>query len=576
MGLTAALADDEADVARPKGKTKAKPAFAQHGEHAAICLTRRAMTMMRDFIKDELGYYEAEKFRSVFALRILVDNFDAFRCWIDDNDEGEVDVLFEPLVKIVESYRDNLYAAAQERIADGYVLFDDLPVAFKKGGEVACGRGDTLRGGIIDDVSIHRGLFSYVEVKLRAFGVCGSTPSEIAFSFYIEYFDDLKSLSEIGVIPITDRLKERLSDRGRRYRDLVSSVSYVSYDADLVIPSYFGDRLYNARGRVVIDAKNFRRLDNSTAQWCERRLIGQRIGRDGNRDYDDDDEESTRQEAIADGDLWRTPPYVLGFSMRAKRWGCMLVSQISDIAWRGDAFDKLVLPDAQKRMVHALVEHSQGTFTDIIDGKGGGTIFLLHGTPGVGKTTLAEATAEVLRRPLYMVSVGELGTTAINLEARLAQILDLAAAWNAVILIDEADIFLEQRDSNNIERNAMVAIFLRLLEYHDGVLFLTTNRVKEIDDAFLSRLSMAIQFGATAASARIKVWNNLFEAAGVDISAHNLDLDALARHQINNRQIKNAIRNALILSKAQGRAITQDDVEGVVRATLEFISEIKR
>lgn len=39
-------------------------------------------------------------------------------------------------------------------------------------------------------------------------------------------------------------------------------------------------------------------------------------------------------------------------------------------------------------------------------------------------------------------------------------------------------------------RNSLVATFLRLLEYHSGVLFLTTNRVKAFDEAFLSRVSV--------------------------------------------------------------------------------------
>jgi len=40
----------------------------------------------------------------------------------------------------------------------------------------------------------------------------------------------------------------------------------------------------------------------------------------------------------------------------------------------------------------------------------------------------------------------------------------------------------------------MVGIFLRLLEYHQGVLFLTTNRVKSFDSAFHSRISVALKY----------------------------------------------------------------------------------
>lgn len=61
------------------------------------------------------------------------------------------------------------------------------------------------------------------------------------------------------------------------------------------------------------------------------------------------------------------------------------------------------------------------------------------GRPGVGKTLTAEGIADHLKRPLYMVSAGELGIDASTLEKRLTTILDISFTWNAVLLIDEAD-----------------------------------------------------------------------------------------------------------------------------------------
>ena len=86
---------------------------------------------------------------------------------------------------------------------------------------------------------------------------------------------------------------------------------------------------------------------------------------------------------------------------------------------------------------------------------------------GVGKTLTSEAIAEHLHHPLYSVTVGELGTNTKDLETKLQEILEVASesnddeidssgVWNAVILIDEADIFLEKRSDNDIVRNAMV------------------------------------------------------------------------------------------------------------------------
>jgi SpoVK/Ycf46/Vps4 family AAA+-type ATPase len=59
---------------------------------------------------------------------------------------------------------------------------------------------------------------------------------------------------------------------------------------------------------------------------------------------------------------------------------------------------------------------------DLVQGKGEGTVFLLYGQPGCGKTLTAEAVAEHLQKPLYSLSLGTLGTTASDLEQRLGRL----------------------------------------------------------------------------------------------------------------------------------------------------------
>lgn len=76
----------------------------------------------------------------------------------------------------------------------------------------------------------------------------------------------------------------------------------------------------------------------------------------------------------------------------------------------------------------------------------------------LGKTFSAEATSEHVRRPLYVIGGGDLGTTAASLDDALEKIFDVATAWKAIVLIDEADVFLEQRSLHDLERNAMVAV----------------------------------------------------------------------------------------------------------------------
>ena len=128
----------------------------------------------------------------------------------------------------------------------------------------------------------------------------------------------------------------------------------------------------------------------------------------------------------------------------------------------------------------------------MVRGKGRGLIGLLSGRPGSGKTLSAEAVSQLTRKPLYTVSAGELGEKPQEVDEKLTMILALAVTWDAVVLLDEADVFLQTRDDNNITRNALVSIFLRQLEYFEGLLILTTNRIGKSASLAVATGSMKI------------------------------------------------------------------------------------
>ena len=92
-------------------------------------------------------------------------------------------------------------------------------------------------------------------------------------------------------------------------------------------------------------------------------------------------------------------------------------------------------------MLQSLVEaHNNDLgFDDFVQGKGHGLVINLFGPPGVGKTLSAEATSEHVRRPLYVVGGGDVGTTAATLDSTLQQVFDIATSWKAIVLIDEVN-----------------------------------------------------------------------------------------------------------------------------------------
>jgi AAA+ superfamily predicted ATPase len=139
------------------------------------------------------------------------------------------------------------------------------------------------------------------------------------------------------------------------------------------------------------------------------------------------------------------------------------------------------------------------------------------------------------------VSAGELGRTAEELEERLSLIFERASKWNALLLLDEADVFLEQRSIGDINRNALVCVFLRTLEYYQGIMFFTTNRVKQIDDAIASRIHFKIKYDNLNLEQRRGVWDYFLGKAvtpqGLPVYSPK-GLESLLEKPLNGREVR--------------------------------------
>ncbi|KAI0428544.1 P-loop containing nucleoside triphosphate hydrolase protein [Xylaria sp. FL1042] len=370
--------------------------------------------------------------------------------------------------------------------------------------------------------------------------------------------------------PIRDSLERRLKARGEKFLALKDG-STCRYDGqakwlkpppyDFYDPSdckFRGVWLpYTETGRVILDRKTFGE---------EQRMSHINI-------------------TLAEPKPWLCPPYTMGFSIGRKQWASLLVENIHDAGWTPNTWDTLVLPEKEKTLLRSLVtSHAYSDAPrDQTQQKGKGLVVLLHGTPGSGKTLTAEVAAEASKKALIATSVGELNQKSSILsgsrtfEKELKKILQYAAIWKAVVLLDEADVFLETRTDNSADRNALVATFLRELEYFSGIVFLTTNRVASFDEAMKSRVHLALGYTPPLVDVRRQIWLrylNTVPSKQLAVKA-NEAAEQLAAAELNGREIANAVNTAYTMARFEQQPLALQHLETVLEVRQKFDNSLR-
>ncbi len=243
-------------------------------------------------------------------------------------------------------------------------------------------------------------------------------------------------------------------------------------------------------------------------------------------------------------------PYIGCFDLRRHIDVSVHVMNLKVYEYDKSIGDRLILNNESKELVSVLIENASGNFEDIIKGKAGGSIVLCAGVPGTGKTLTAEVYAEVMKRPLYTVQCSQLGVEVKGLEKALVKTMRRAMRWKAVLLIDEADVYIHDRGAD-VNQNAIVGVFLRVLEYYNGVLFMTTNRPDDIDDAISSRATAKLIYKMPSADEQTKIWKVLSKGSKVKVTDEVIKVLVAEHKDLTGRDIKNLLKLAVMLSKSR-------------------------
>jgi hypothetical protein len=214
--------------------------------------------------------------------------------------------------------------------------------------------------------------------------------------------------------------------------------------------------------------------------------------------------------------------YILTFHLELHHHVWVHVDDMQPYVYQPELKKKLILPPEQTDLIDILTAEMDMLMDDIVEGKSGGTTVLCAGPAGVGKTLTAEVYSEIIKRPLYRVHSGQLGLNVAEMEKTLKDTLIRAQRWGAVMLIDEADVYIKSR-ADNLASNAVVGVFLRVLEYFNGLLFLTTNRVDDIDEAIISRCIAMLRYQSPDHADRCKIWRVMTEQFSLPVAEGLID-----------------------------------------------------
>jgi hypothetical protein len=230
------------------------------------------------------------------------------------------------------------------------------------------------------------------------------------------------------------------------------------------------------------------------------------------------------------------------------------------------SWDDIVLPEAQKRILWEMynqmrhrwrVYHEWGFDRKLSLGKGLNVLFA--GPSGTGKTMAAEIIASALGLDLYKIDLSTVISKYIgDTEKHLAQIFNEAQSSNSILFFDEADAVFGKRsevsDAHDRFANIQVSFLLQRMEEYDGVVILTTNLRKNMDEAFVRRMHFIVEFPFPQEAYRLQIWRHIFPTETPLNS--DIDLKYIARQfELTGGNIRNIAVAAAFFAADEGQSL---------------------
>jgi hypothetical protein len=262
----------------------------------------------------------------------------------------------------------------------------------------------------------------------------------------------------------------------------------------------------------------------------------------------------------------RSEPSLDDLHLGARRASSRQLEQLAVSLPGRERWEELVLPErslALLRSISAYLRHRELVLGDwgfdaTVAGEHGVKV-LFFGESGTGKTMAARVLAGELGLELYRIDLATVVSKYIGeTEKNLDRVFAAAHDSNAILFFDEADAVFgkrsEVKDAHDRYANIEVAYMLQKMESYDGAVILATNLRSNIDDAFLRRLDLAVEFPFPEVEQRQAIWRTLLPTRAP--VADDVDLDAIAgQFRLSGGSIRNCSLAAAFLAADDGGTI---------------------